>query len=337
MTLPAGEWMRSEIAEQPRRWASLVAEGRADLVAAAELIRAEQPQLLVFVARGSSDHAAQYGQYLAHNVLRIPGQLATPGTTTVYHSAISYPRSIGIAVSQSGESPDLLETVQSLRAAGVKVVGLTNDPASTLAGLVDVHVDLRAGVERSVAATKTYTAEVLALNLLLSLAGGEQWSALAHAADHTARVASTLIDDELRGPGLVGSLDHRDRAMLIGRGYSMATAKEGALKLMETCRISASGWSATDATHGPLGQVVTGLPVIGFTTDPASRPSVVSFMEAAARLGAEVHRVEIDCVDSRLAALVDIVPVQAAALRTALGKGLNPDLPAGLAKVTRTV
>jgi len=337
MTLPAGEWMRSEIAEQPQRWADLVADGHSDLVAAAELIRAEQPELLVFVARGSSDHAAQYGQYLAHNVLRIPGQLATPGTTTVYHSAISYPRSIGIAVSQSGESPDLLETVRSLRAAGVKVVGLTNDSASALASVVDVHVDLRAGVERSVAATKTYTAEVLALNLLLSLAAGEQWSTLERAADEAVLRASSLVADERGGPGMIGSLERSDRAMLIGRGYSMASAKEGALKLMETCRFSASGWSATDATHGPLGQVVAGLPVIGFTTDPASRPSVMSFLDAAAGLGAEVHRVEIANVDSRLAALVEIIPVQATALRTALRKGLNPDLPVGLAKVTRTV
>jgi Glucosamine 6-phosphate synthetase, contains amidotransferase and phosphosugar isomerase domains len=337
MTSVPGALMRAEIADQPRRWADLADLGRGDLEAAAALIRDRTPELMVFIARGSSDHAAQYGQYLAHNLLGIPGQLATPGTTTVYHREVRYPASVGLAISQSGESPDLLETVRAVQAAGVAVVGLANNPDSTLARLVDVHVDLHAGVEQSVAATKTYTAELLALYLLLGLASGSEWTELAASVAGVAAAAEGLIAAELAGPGLIGSLVHADKAMVIGRGYSMATAKEGALKLMETSRISASGWSATDATHGPLGQVVAGLPVIGFTSDPASRPSVVSFLSAAERLGAEVTRVEIECPWPELTPLLDVIPVQVAALRTSLAKGLDPDVPAGLAKVTQTL
>lgn len=333
----AGDHMRAEIIEQPARWKDLASTGHAAIAAAADLIRTAQPELIVFIARGSSDHAAQYGQYLTHNLLGIPGLLATPGTTTVYHKQIRYPRSVGIAVSQSGESPDLLETVQATQTAGIKVIGLTNNPDSTLARLVDLHVPLLAGHEAAVAATKTYTCELLALNLVLTLASGSSWHTIADGVEAISGHAAQIIREEIDSPGLLGSLHEDDKAMVIGRGYSMATAKEGALKLMETCMISASGWSATDATHGPLGQVTPGLPVIGLTSDPASAPSVRSFLAAARVLGARVLKIEISTTDAALTPLLDILPIQAAALRTALAKGLDPDVPTGLLKVTRTV
>lgn len=332
----AGALMRTEIIEQPARWKDLARAGHPAIATAADLNRMAQPELIAFIARGSSDHAAQYGQYLTHNLLGIPGVLATPGTTTVYHKQIRYPRSVGIAVSQSGESPDLLETVQATQNAGVKVIGLTNNPDSPLARLVDFHVPLLAGREASVAATKTYTCELLALNLVLALASGSSWDSMSDGVEAISEQATTIIGAEIDGPGLLGSLQNVDKAMVIGRGYGMATAKEGALKLMETCMISASGWSATDATHGPLGQVAPGLPVIGLTSDPASAPSVRSFVSAAAALGARVLEIEISTPDPALTPLLDILPIQAAALRSALAKGLDPDVPAGLQKVTRT-
>lgn len=337
MNTTAGARMRAEIVEQPDRWTQLAEDGDQALAEAASLLRGAEPQLLSFIARGSSDHAAQYGQYLAHNLLGIPTSLATPGTTTLYHRRISYPRTIGIAISQSGESPDLLQTVQATQRAGVRVIALTNDPDSRLAGLADHCVALQAGPEAAVAATKTYTAELLAVNVILSLAAGGDRGAVRAGVDALAEQARGLIDAEASGPGILGSFEDAERAMVVGRGYGMATAKEGALKLMETSRISASGWSATDATHGPLGQVVPGMPVIGIVSDPAARASVESFLSAAAALDARILRVDVATSNAALTPLLDILPFQWAALRTSVAKGLDPDAPIGLKKVTQTI
>jgi glucosamine--fructose-6-phosphate aminotransferase (isomerizing) len=355
-TMP-GAHLRSEIAEQPARWRDLISLQRETLDAAADLIRDVAPELIVFAARGSSDHAAQYGQYLTHNVLRIPAMLATPATASTFGVTLSYPRSVMLAVSQSGESPDLLETVRSAQLAGVKVIAFTNDETSTLAGLSHVHVSLTAGPELSVAATKTYTAELLALYLVLSRADGTDWAELeravgtAAAAGENTILASTNVCAEL-----AKALRDEQRLLVVGRGYSMSTAKEGALKLMETNAIAASGWSVADATHGPLGQVTPGTPVVVLTASPGGLESVATFSAAAADLGAELIVVgqhqfdastrvasriplpELDALDvpAELIPLIEILPLQLLALALALERGLNPDQPAGLNKVTRT-
>ncbi|WP_440709500.1 SIS domain-containing protein [Herbiconiux sp. YIM B11900] len=359
---PPGEHLRAEIAEQPARWRDLLAFQRDAVDAAAELIRSTDPELIVFAARGSSDHAAQYGQYLAHNLLLIPAMLATPATASAFGVTLSYPSSVMLAVSQSGESPDLLETVRSAQAAGVAVIAFTNDESSTLAGLSEVHVPLAAGPELSVAATKTYTAELLALYLVLSRVHGADWASLERAVDAAATAAERTIEaGEVSSPALAAALRDEQRILVVGRGYSMSSAKEGALKLMETNAIAASGWSVADATHGPLGQVVPGTPVVVLAASPGGRASVATFSAAAAALGGELILVGGNGLDAstpvrshialagldagdpasarmpdELIPLIEILPLQQLALALALERGLNPDQPAGLNKVTRT-
>lgn len=350
----AGDHMRAEIAEQPERWLDLINQGQDRLEQAAELIRTVKPELLVFAARGSSDHAAMYGQYLAHNVLGIPALLSTPSTVTAFGTELKYPASVMLAVSQSGESPDLLDTVRSAKRAGVPVVAITNNEASTLASLGDVHIDLIAGPELSVAATKTYTAELLALYMVLTLAAGRPWEDARKSVDATARAAKSVIHAiEPSGEQLADILQDADRVLVIGRGYSMSTAKEGALKLMETSSIAASGWSAADATHGPLGQVIPGTPIITLTASPAGRESVQAFAEAARVLGGrdlsiglaegktpatvELSDTKASDLDPALIPLVEIIPLQQLALCLALRRGVDPDRPAGLKKVTKTI
>lgn len=344
----AGHRMRAEIAEQPDRWLDLL-DARASIDAAAELIASQRPELLVFAARGSSDHAAMYAQYLAHNLLRIPAMLATPASVTGFGTQLAFPRSVALAVSQSGSSPDLLATVASIAAADVPVIGFSNDPGSALAGAADVHVSLAAGPETSVAATKTYTAELLALALTLHRAAGTGWPEL----DERVRRIAASVAADLAAPAAVNAavaaLSGVDRVIVVGRGYSMSTAREGALKLMETNAIAASGWSAADATHGPLGQVVPGSVVVALTGSPAGRDSVLSFASAAAALGARVIELgpglvdgaavhlPLDEQDDELLPLREIVPLQRIALELAVGRGLDPDNPAGLKKVTLTV
>lgn len=341
-----GAHMRSEIDEQPARWSELLDRQRDAIDAAASVIREQRPELLVFVARGSSDHAAMYGQYLAHNVLGIPAMLATPATVTAFNSRLRYPKAVAIAVSQSGESPDLLSTVTAISDAGVPVIAITNHAQSTLAGLGRVHVPLAAGAELSVAATKTYTAELLAIALIVLRGSRLGWDELEQRVDAVARVARLALEAPI--DGLVEALDGIDRVLIVGRGYAMATAREGALKLMETNSIAASGWSAADATHGPLGQVIPGTTVIVLTTADAGRDSVVDFAQAASDLGGQVVEVgsgsvdearahfPLSVTDAALAPLVEIIPLQRMALELALRRGLDPDAPAGLSKVTKT-
>jgi glucosamine--fructose-6-phosphate aminotransferase (isomerizing) len=348
-----GAHMRAEIAEQPARWLDLMRQEQPRLVQAAELIRTVDPQLLVFAARGSSDHAAMYGQYLAHNLLGIPALLSTPSTVTAFGTELRYPTSVMLAVSQSGESPDLLDTVRAAKRAGVQVLAFTNSENSTLAGLGDVHVNLMAGPELSVAATKTYSAELLALYIVLMLAAGSSWEEVTARAAEAAVSASEVINETpSSGERLADTIEDAGRVLVIGRGYSMSTAKEGALKLMETNSIAASGWSAADATHGPLGQVIPGTPVIILTASPGGRESVQAFAEASRELGGRIitiggaeldtpNRVELPNVgsglDPALIPLIEIIPLQQLALCLALRRGADPDRPAGLKKVTRTV
>lgn len=345
----AGARMRAEILEQPERWRDLVHNGRGAIDDAIELVRSADPELIVFAARGSSDHAAMYGQYLAHARLGIPAMLSTPAAVTTLGARLRLPRAVVIAVSQSGSSPDLIATVAASRDAGAVVVALTNDVRSPLATAADVHIDLLCGPERAVAATKSYTAELAALFLLISGWSGRDWDARASDLLRTAdEVEAALARSDDAVDEVARLLTHNDRLLAVGRGFSMSSAREAALKLMETCAIPASGWSAADATHGPLGQVVPGTPVLAFTSGASGRPSVLAFAEAATHLGARVIRVDTNrpghvlgltpagAADESLVPLTEIVPVQQVAERVAMLLGRDPDAPAGLRKVTRT-
>ncbi|BDO41135.1 SIS domain-containing protein [Cellulomonas sp. NTE-D12] len=344
-----GALMRAEIAEQPGRWSDLLTTGRDALDQASALLRAARPELIVLAARGSSDHAAQYAQYLVHHRLGIPAMLATPSSISQDAGHLTYPRAVMVAVSQSGQSPDLLATVEDARAGGVPVIAVSNDASSALAGLADVHVDIGAGPERSVAATKTYTGEVLALRqLVMGASRGPELDVDGLVASASAVLAA--MDEQ--AVAAAAALDRADRVLVVGRGLSMGSAKEGALKLMETCALAASGWSAADATHGPLGQVVEGTTVLALTAGARSRDSVLQLARAAAAQGGRVVTVLDDArlegvadgwargVVPRpaddLAPLLEILPIQRVALELALRRGLDPDHPRGLRKVTLT-
>lgn len=345
--MTGGAWMRAEILEQPARWRDLLAR-RAAIDAAAALVTRTDPQLVLLVARGSSDHAAMYAQYLVHAELGVPAALTTPASITAHGARLRYPRSVALAISQSGTSPDLLATVRAIAAAGVPVATYTNGTSNILATLGDAPVDIASGAELAVAATKTYSAELLALALTIYRATGRDWSDLEAMTEQLADAVESSLRDDVGLAAAAAALTGRDRVLVVGRGLSMASAKEGALKLMETTAIAASGWSAADAIHGPLGQVVPGASVVLLTTSRAGRDSVVEFGERAAELGAEVievgpglvpaarARLDVPAVEDPLVPLAEIVPLQRLALELATGAGRDPDRPPGLAKVTLT-
>jgi glutamine---fructose-6-phosphate transaminase (isomerizing) len=348
-----GRLMRAEIAEQPERWGILLDTQRDALLAAARLVIDGRVASVVLVGRGSSDHAAIYGQYLVEMVLGRPAGLATPSVTSLLGRDLFDSSTLVVAVSQSGSSPDLVATVESARRSGSPTLSLTNDATSDLARAADVHVDLCAGPELSVAATKSYTAELVALHAWVRLAAGEPFDVVRDDVAQAAAAAKVVVERSVGvARAAAAELVDADRVLIIGRGYSLATAKEAALKLIETCALAASGWSAADAKHGPLGQVVAGTPVFLLAASEFGRESVLVIAPDVVARGGRVFPVGVTVADlegeqgfshlfpvvhEALVPMLEIIPMQQLALELALLRGRDPDRPTGLTKVTRTL
>lgn len=347
--------MRAEIAEQPTGWRELVDSQGAALEAAARLVTEREITSIVLVGRGSSDHAATYGQYLCATVLGHPAGLATPSVTSLMGRDLFDPTTLVVAVSQSGASPDLVATMASAQRTGSPTLSITNDAASDLARSADVHIDVCAGHEQSVAATKSYTAELVALHAWVRLAAGESLTVIQEDVHQASSAADELVlSSSHLARDVADQLVHDDRILVIGRGLSLASAKEAALKLIETCAVAASGWSAADAKHGPLGQVVVGTPVFLLAASELGRDTVLalapdvrnrggrtyaigSSQPGRERGGVEALATLIPSVHPALVPALEIIPMQLVALELSLLRGMDPDRPTGLSKVTRTL
>ncbi|WP_091078731.1 SIS domain-containing protein [Micromonospora nigra] len=344
--------MAADIDEQPAGYARLLSTDHAREIAhVAAVVAQRRPRHVVFTARGTSDHAALYGAYLTEIRLGLPAGLASPSVVTVYGARPDLSDALVVGVSQSGGSPDLAEVLRSARASGALTLAVTNAPDSPLADVAELSVDIAAGHERAVAATKTYTAELLALLMLVEgvRAGGdgtlpaEERAALAALPDLAARTLDDPTPTRL-------APRYRFAAQLVttGRGYAYPTAREAALKLMETSYLPALAFSGADLLHGPLAMTDPDVPVLAVV---GSGPGGRSMGEVLPRLGerradvvvvgsAEVGgatRMAVPEVDERYAPLLDILPLQRLALALALARGEDPDSPRGLKKVTATM
>jgi glucosamine--fructose-6-phosphate aminotransferase (isomerizing) len=342
--------MDAEIAEQPAMLRQLLADGAAEIGAIAAKVADRRPRFVLLAARGTSDHAALYAKYLIEIQLGLPAGLVSPSSMTVYSSKPDLTDVLFIAVSQSGGSPDLIDSLTVARSCGAATVAVTNNPASGLAQAAEFSVDVRAGVERAVAATKTYTAELLALYLLLAsmrdtgIVAAEIAAPLADAADATLAFQSDVIAAASR-------YRFADRLVTTARGYSYPTARESALKLMETSYLGAQAFSGADLLHGPMAMIDADLPVIAIVTPGrggaamapvlerlAERKAdlVIVGAEAPARSQALTLHVATSGVAEELFPILEILPLQQLALHLALQRGGNPDAPRGLSKVTET-
>ena len=335
MTEP-GSLMAAEVAEQPAVLAGILRD-TALVDEASAAIRRAAPRFVLVAARGTSDHAALYAKYLAEIRWGVPAGLASPSSLTVYGSRPDLTDVLFVAVSQSGESPDLVDSLAIARDCGALTVAVTNAAQSPLAAAAELAVDVRAGVERAVAATKTYTAELLTLYLLLA---GPDAAGAAAALPQAA--AATLADVS----AVDATVRYRDvdRLVVTARGYSYPTAREAALKLMETSYLSAQAFSGADLLHGPLAMVGASVPVIAVTTPGRGGAAMGTVVARLRETGADVLEVGAagglpvvtDGVPEELAPVLEILPLQRLAWRLALLRGGDPDRPRGLAKVTRT-
>ncbi|MFB9363218.1 SIS domain-containing protein, partial [Actinoplanes nipponensis] len=247
--------MAADIAEQPEGYARLLEGGPAKAIAAvAARVAERRPRHVVLVGRGTSDHAALYAAYLTEIRLGIPVGLASPSAITLYGARPDLAGALVVGVSQSGGSPDLTEVLKVARGSGALTLAVTNNPDSPLARTAELSVDVAAGHERAVAATKTYTAELLALLLLVEGVRNGDGTLPAEERAALAKLPQ-LARDALAASGaeeLAQRYRFASRLVTTGRGYAYPTARETALKLMETSYLPALSFSGADLLHGPL-------------------------------------------------------------------------------------
>jgi glucosamine--fructose-6-phosphate aminotransferase (isomerizing) len=338
----SGMLMAAEMAEQP----SVLENGLArfdEHVAAVAAIRPPRLAGVQFLARGSSDHAAVFGRYLVELVGGRPAGLVAPSVHTRYGAQVDYRNHLVVALSQSGATPEIVTVLERLRAAGAATVAVVNDPDGPLAGVADAVLALGAGVERAVPATKTVTADLLALVAVAAALGSLPFDRTALAA--LPEAVATVLADPAPAQDLAMRWSWADRIVLSGRGLLTAAALEGALKLKETTGAWAEGLSGADLLHGPIGAVGPDVPVLVFDDGGPLAADARALVRRLAEAGAPVARcspdggVELSLpgeVPWALAAIPAVVRGQQLAHALASARGRNADAPPGLTKVTPT-
>jgi glucosamine--fructose-6-phosphate aminotransferase (isomerizing) len=334
--------MAADIAEQPDVYATLLEPANVAAISkVAAVIVERKPQHVVFTARGTSDHAALYGTYLTEIRLNLAAGLASPSAMTVYGARPDLSHALVVGVSQSGGSPDLTQVLRVARESGALTLAVTNNPGSTLSQTAELSIDVSAGHERAVAATKTYTAELLALLMLVEgiKAGGKVPAAKLKSLPALASEALSNKDAE----DLAGRYRFAARMVTTGRGYAYPSAREAALKLMETSYLPALAFSGADLLHGPLAMTDPDVPVLAIVGAGPGGKSMRPVLDRLRDQRADVVTVgpegmlPIPKVDERLSPLLDILPLQQLALALALARGEDPDAPRGLKKITATM
>ncbi len=341
--------LHHEIHQQPeviRRF--LASESETVARIAAEIARRAITHIII-AARGTSDNAARYAQYLFGASNHIPVALATPSLYTLYESPPIVRGALVIGISQSGRSPDIVSVIAVSRQQGQPTLAITNDPESPLARAADWVIPLQAGEEKAVAATKTYTASLAALALLAtSLAGKDEQRA--QLAQMPEKMAATLagIAAYLKA---IERYTYVNRSAVIGRGYNYSTSFEVALKVKELTRIVTEPYSSADFLHGPISVLEPGFPLVVISPSGKTHADLSSFLSTVKSRGAETILISDDArmleqastplplpagVPEWLSPLVAVLPGQLMALQLTLARGLNPDSPVGLTKVTET-
>jgi glucosamine--fructose-6-phosphate aminotransferase (isomerizing) len=343
--------MLREIRQQPQVLERTLRSELKKIERLRKLIEQRRPRMIVLAARGTSDNAALFGRYLLEIATAIPVSLAAPSIHTLYGAKLDYREALVVGISQSGESTDTNLVVERARAQGALTIGVTNEPESSLAGLAEHVLHVRAGREKSVAATKTYTGQLLLMYLLAYACG-------APVSLEELRRLPEWVSAALGIEPVIAALSERyrfmDHAVVVGRGLNYANAYEFALKLMETCYVVAERFSSADFLHGPIAMVESAFPVFLFAPSGVTWAAMKELIAKVQGLGAETLLIsdlanrEAGAAGSRMIHLPlrleelytpipYIIPAQLFAASLAAQKGLNPDQPRTLTKVTRTL
>lgn len=343
--------MRAEIGEQPEVLRRIADEEQRAVQTVAQQIRDHAIRAVFLAARGTSDNAAAYFKYLFEIQNGIPCGLAAPSVITMYRAHLNLHGALVVGISQSGQAPDVVEYLAHARANGALTVSITNDPESPLANASHLTLQIRAGAERSVAATKTYTGALAVIYLLSEALRGqpEAPQRIHHAA---ALVEQVLQQTEPRLQEIADRYRYMRECVALARGVNQATAQEIALKLIETCYVMCKAYSVADFMHGPFALIEPGFPCLLFAPDGAT---FATALESASKLrtgGAETILFASDAeilklartpvpmpagVPEMLSPIVYAVAGQLFAYHLAVARDLNPDQPRGLQKVTKTL
>lgn len=336
--------MRREVLEVPAVVDRLLTQGSADMQAAASALRELDPAFWVSVARGSSDHAATYFKYVSELLAGTPVASVGPSVASIYGQKLRLKGSACIAVSQSGKSPDIVQMARMAREAGSLTFALTNHPDSDLAQVSDHTLNLHAGAELSVAATKTFVTSIVSAVWLL--AEVTQDTALLTAIRGLPAVLERAAAVDWSSLG--AQLEARNSLFCLGRGPAFAISNEAALKFKETCQLHAESYSSAEVLHGPVSIVDKGFPVIALAAADAAEASLVEVADGLADKGASVFvtsqtarraiALPVARTDHPLTdPIALIVSFYAMVEQVAVARGINPDTPRHLRKVTETV
>ena len=339
-----GAIMASEIAETPKVFTAILNNMQA-FDSVKNVLLEEKIQSVLILARGTSDNAAHYLKYLIETQIGLPVGLTSPSSVTVYNAELKYANTLIVAISQSGQSPDLVKFATAARQANAYVIAMTNDDKSPLATIAHNHFSLLAGPELAVAATKSYNAQLLISYLLVASwtgkkVNGEQLISEATRIAGTADLVSKAVATASRDKEVV----------ILGRGFAYPNAREAALKIQETCKISVQGLSTADYLHGPISALTSDTQV--FIVAPSHMPAS-SITEATTKIrktssrifwignggtpqGDDIVLAGSHCDDEITSTLVDAMVLQRFALEFAVASGYDPDAPEGLSKVTLT-
>lgn len=343
-----GDILEQEIREQPEVLKNLI-ERESDHVAHVARETHGAFEYVIIAARGTSDNAARYAQYLlgAHN--QIPVALATPSLFTLYRKPPLMKSALVMGISQSGQSPDIVSVVEEGKRQGQPTVAITNDPESPLGSIADHVIQLHTGQERSVAATKTYTASLCALALLSAHIDSDH-EALNQLTELPTKVAEVIEWTSSLLPR-VERYRYIDHCAVIGRGFNYSTAFEISLKVTELTQTVAEAYSTADFLHGPIAMVTEGFPVIVISPQGYVLEDMRALVERLDELNPELITIsnEQDLLDHAnlgfplppglpewLTPMLAVVPGQLFSLALARDRGLDPDQPEGLTKVTET-
>ena len=342
--------LHSEIHEQPDRIRSLLKAQKGMAIRIAQAIQKRQVQYVFLAARGTSDNAGRYANYLFGAKNGLPLALATPSLFTYYKRPPKLKNALVIGISQSGQSPDIVSVLEEGKKQGCVTLSITNEIKSPLANASDFVLDIQAGPEKAVAATKTYTAELMAIAILSAALSDDQqdWAEL--------NKVSWWIEEALKHDTLIAQAVQRyrymDQTVVLGRGFNYATAFEWALKLKELTYIIAEPYSSADFLHGPIAMVERDFPIMVV----ASKGKVFdSMMDTITHLKNDFHA-ELVVISSEkkalklaqtplpisaevpewLTPLVNILPAQLFVYHLTRAKGFNTDKPRSIQKVTET-
>ena len=345
MSTNLGEIMQSEIAEIPSVFQKL-SDQIPNISKAVDALSLTNIDSVILVARGTSDNAALFLKYLIETKIGIPCGLASPSVVTIYKSKLRLTNCLVISISQSGQSPDIISYTKAAKAGGAKSISFTNDPDSPLAKSTDLHLYLEAGAEKAVAATKSYSAELLLSYIFVTI-----WAKQNINLTSLISASNDAVSNLAKVGEIVNSFDHKSGITTMGRGFAYANAQECALKIQETLKIPVSSFSSADYLHGPISSLTENSRVIFLAPSGVANESMDKTVNRIREITKHIYWIgngfpsisgEVSIggstgLSEQESVIVDSIVLQQFAMTLAIKNNLNPDAPAGLLKVTQTI